>query len=120
MPDLKAIAFSVLVTSPAAPAIIVALAPLDIILPWVRVGVVPSVVKLIRHPAVALVTLTVIPLDGVVLPAGLNVGCATWVIDWVVSLAESDLRRKFFARSSHFALARPRARAFRSLCPLHR
>ena len=83
MPDLKAIAFSVLVTSPAAPAVIVALAPLDIILPWVRVGVVPSFVKLIWHPAVPLVTLTAILPDWEVPPAGLNVGCATWVIDCV-------------------------------------
>jgi hypothetical protein len=44
MPDLKAIAFSTLVTSLAVPAVILALAPLDIMVPWVGVGVVLSFV----------------------------------------------------------------------------
>jgi hypothetical protein len=44
MPDLQAIAFSSLVTSLVVPAVILALAPLDIMVPWVGVGVVPSFV----------------------------------------------------------------------------
>jgi len=44
MPDLKAIAFSTLVTSLEVPAVILALAPLDIMVPWVGVGVVLSFV----------------------------------------------------------------------------
>ena len=83
MPDLHAIAFSNLVTSFGVPAVIVALAPLGIVVPWVGVGVVPSFVYLIWHPPVALVILTEIALDWEVPPAGLNVGCATWVIDCV-------------------------------------
>jgi hypothetical protein len=83
MPDLQAIAFSNLVTSFGVPAVIVALAPLGIVVPWVGVGVVPSFVYLIWHPPVALVTLTEMLPDSEVPPAGLNVGCATWLIDWV-------------------------------------
>jgi hypothetical protein len=83
MPDLQPIAFSTLVTSFVVPAVILALAPLDIMVPWVGVGVVPSVVKRIWHPPVALVILTEIPPDWEVPPAGLNVGRATWVIDCV-------------------------------------
>jgi hypothetical protein len=91
MPDLQAIAFSNLVTSLLVPALILALAPLDIMVPWVGVGVVPSVVYLIWHPAVALVTLTARLPDSEVPPAGLNAGCATWVIDWVyVALATAE------------------------------
>jgi hypothetical protein len=83
MPDLQAIAFSNLVTSFGVPAVIVALAPLGIVVPWVGVGVVPSFVYLIWHPPVVLVTLTETLPDSEVPPAGLNVGCATWLIDWV-------------------------------------
>jgi hypothetical protein len=93
MPDLKAIAFSTLVTSLVVPAVILALAPLDIMVPWVGVGVVPSFVKLIWHPAVALVTLTAIVPDWEVPPAGLNVGCATWVIGVYVALATAEVAK---------------------------
>src|SRR4030095_9147640 len=82
-PDLQAIAFSNLVTSFGVPAVIVALAPLGIVVPWIGVGVVPSFVYLIWHPPVVLVTLTEMLPDSEVSPAGLNVGCATWLIDWV-------------------------------------
>jgi hypothetical protein len=93
MPDLQAIAFSNLVTSLLVPALILALAPLDIMVPWVGVGVVPSVVYLIWHPAVALVTLTARLPDSEVPPAGLNVGCATWVIGVYVALSTADVAK---------------------------
>ena len=85
MPDLQAIAFSNLVTSFGFTAVIVALAPLGIVVPWVGVGVVPSFVYFIWHPPVVLVTLTEMLPDSEVPPAGLNIGCATWLIDWALA-----------------------------------
>jgi hypothetical protein len=55
---------------------------------------------------VALVILTEIAPDWEVPPAGLNVGCATWVIDWVyVALATAEVAKSWSSQPSRIGPA---------------